>query len=194
MRKTNTFNEQEELFAKECKPINLKYEYGTDYDGAEEWAIITKLSEKELLKKYPEQIKEYIPFILLSLEQGEAIIESNQNEDKFRKRSKNNGDAFGYDDDLTERFHPEAIEPDFLVKQELDEYELQRYQKKMELIEKAISSLTEKQHKYLVARFIEGKSAREIAKEEGVSHQVIDRHLIAGIKKFEKIFEGFFRK
>ena len=56
------------------------------------------------------------------------------------------------------------------------------------------ASLTEKQHKYLVARFIDGKSAREIAKEEGVSHQVIDRHLIAGIKKFEKVFEGFFRK
>lgn len=128
------------------------------------------------------------------MEQGKAITEFNQNEDKFRKRGKNNGDAYGYDDDMTERFHPEAIEPDFLVKQELDEYEFQHYQKKMELIEKAVSSLTEKQHKYLVARFVDGKSAREIAKEEGVSHQVIDRHLIAAIKKFEKVFEGFFRK
>lgn len=187
---TNTLlNRKNEEFKNECKLINLKYEYGNGYTGNEEWAIIT-----ELFEKYPEQIREYIPFILLSLEQGKAITEFNQNEDKFRKRSKNNGDAFGYDDDLTERFHPETIEPDFFTKQELDEYESQHYQKKMELLAKAVTSLTEKQYKYLIARFIDGKSAREIAKEEGVSHQVIDRHLIAGIKKFEKVFEGFFRK
>lgn len=191
---TTTFNKKSEEFKSECKLINLKYEYGNGYTGNEEWAIITELSEKELFEKYPEQIKEYIPFILLSMEQGKAITEFNQNEDKFRKRGKNNSDAFGYDDDITERFHPETIEPDFLTKQELDEYDLQHYQKKMELIEKAIASLTEKQYKYLVSRFIDGKSAREIAKEEGVSHQVIDRHLIAGIKKFENVFEGFFRK
>lgn len=191
--KNTLLNRKNEEFKNECKLVNLKYEYGKEYIGAE-WGVITELSEKELFEKYPEQIKEYIPFIRLSIEQGNAITEFNQNEDKFRKRSKNNGDAFGYDDDMTERFHPETIEPDFLTKQELDEYESQHYQKKMELIAKAVASLTEKQHKYLVARFVEGKSAREIAKEEGVSHQVIDRHLIAGIKKFEKVFEGFFRK
>lgn len=191
---TNTLNRKNEEFKNECKLINLKYEYGKEYTGKEEWAVITELSEKELFEKYPEQIREFIPFILLSIEQGKAITEFNQNEDKFRKRSKNNGDAYGYDDDLTERFHPEAIEPDFIEKQELDEYEFNHYQKKLELIEKAVASLTEKQHKYLVARFVDGKSAREIAKEEGVAHQVIDRHLIAAIKKFEKVFEGFFRK
>ena len=190
----NTLNRKNEEFKNECKLINLKYEYGKEYTGKEEWAVITELSEKELFEKYPEQLREYLPFILLSIEQGKAITEFNQNEDKFRKRSKNNGDAYGYDDDLTERFHPEAIEPDFIEKQELDEYEFNHYQKKMKLIEMAVASLTEKQHKYLVARFVDGKSAREIAKEEGVSHQVIDRHLIAAIKKFEKVFEGFFRK
>lgn len=191
---TNTLNRKNEEFKNECKLINLKYEYGKEYTGKEEWAVITELSEKELFEKYPEQLREYLPFILLSIEQGKAITEFNQNEDKFHKRSKNNGDAYGYDDDLTERFHPEAIEPDFIEKQELDEYEFNHYQKKMKLIEMAVASLTEKQHKYLVARFVDGKSAREIAKEEGVSHQVIDRHLIAAIKKFEKVFEGFFRK
>lgn len=191
---TTLFNTKSEEFKNECKLINLKYEYGNGYIGKEKWAIITELSEKELLEKYPEQIEEYMPFILLTTEQGNAIAEFNLNEDKFRKRSKNNGDAYGYDDEMTERFHPEAIELDFIEKQELDELEYEQYQKKMELIEKAVASLTEKQHKYLVARFVEGKSAREIAKEEGVSHQVIDRHLLAGVKKFEKVFEDFFRK
>ena len=34
-----TLTEQEELFAKDCKLINLKYEYN-GYTGDEKWAII----------------------------------------------------------------------------------------------------------------------------------------------------------
>ena len=41
-----TLTEQEELFAKDCKLINLKYEYN-GYTGDEKWAIITELSVKE---------------------------------------------------------------------------------------------------------------------------------------------------
>ena len=43
-----TLTEQEELFAKDCKLINLKYEYN-GYTGAERWAIITELSVKRAL-------------------------------------------------------------------------------------------------------------------------------------------------
>ena len=46
-----TLTEQEELFAKDCKLINLKYEYN-GYTGDERWAIITELSVKELWEKY----------------------------------------------------------------------------------------------------------------------------------------------
>lgn len=45
-----TLTEQEELFAKDCKLINLKYEYN-GYTGDERWAIITELSVKELWEK-----------------------------------------------------------------------------------------------------------------------------------------------
>lgn len=84
------------------------------------------------------------------------------------------------------------IEPGFVEQQELEEYERERYERKMALMDVAMASLTEKQRKYLIARFVDGKSARKIAIEVGVSHQVIDKHLIAAIKKFEKAFEGFF--
>ena len=56
-----TLTEQEELFAKDCKLINLRYEY-TNYTGKEKWAVITELTEKELRKKYPDIIKRYTPF------------------------------------------------------------------------------------------------------------------------------------
>lgn len=64
----------------------------------------------------------------------------------------------------------------------------------MKLLDKSLSSLTEKQYKYLIARYVANKSAREIAKEEGVAHQVIDRHLNAAVKKIKKVFSDFFRK
>ncbi len=178
-------------FKKECKLINLKYEY-EGYTGKEQWAIVTELTESELFKKYPEELKQYEPFVKLSVEQGEAITTFNRNEDKFRKRRNNHEDYFGYDENLTECLHAEAIMADFIERQALEEYEENRYFKKMELLNMALSSLTEKQYKYLMARFVDEKSAREIAREEGVSHQVIDRHIIAAIKKFEKVFKDFF--
>lgn len=188
--KLDTLNEE---FRNECKVINLKYEY-EGYIGEEQWAIISELSEKELFEKYPDIISRYIPFVLLSVEQGKAVYEFRRNESKVYKRSLNNEDAFGYDDELIGIFHSEVVVPDFVEQQITEKYEEARYQLKMKLLDKALSSLTEKQYKYLIARYVSNKSAREIAKEEGVAHQVIDRHLNAAVKKIRKVFSGFFRK
>lgn len=188
--KSDVLNEE---FQSKCKIINLKYEY-EGYIGEEQWAIVSELTEKELLEKYPDIVSHYIPFVLLSVEQGKAVYEFRRNESKFYKRSLNNEDAFGYDDDLTGVFHSEVAVPSFVEQQIMEEYEENRYQLKIKLLDKALSSLTEKQYKYLIARYVANKSAREIAKEEGVSHQAIEKHLNTAIKKVKKIFEGFFRK
>jgi len=119
-----------EEFQNECKVINLKYEY-EGYTGEEQWAIITELSEKELFEKYPDIISRYIPFVLLSVEQGKAVYEFRRNESKFYKRSLNNEDAFGYDDELIGIFHSEVFVPDFFEQQITEEYEENRYQLKM---------------------------------------------------------------
>lgn len=126
-----------EEFQNECKVINLKYEY-EGYTGEEQWAIITELSEKELFEKYPDIISCYIPFVLLSVEQGKAVYEFRRNESKFYKRSLNNEDAFGYDDELIGIFHSEVIVPSFVEQQITEEYEENRYQLKMKLLDKAL--------------------------------------------------------
>lgn len=190
---TNTLENKQDNFESECKLINLKYEY-QGYTGDEQWAIVSELTEQEIFLKYPEEAGQYMPFVLLSAEQGEVIKDYIQVEDRYRKRRINNEDAFGYDDDLTQRFHSEAAVPDFIEQQEIDEYYRKRAELKMELLEKAIASLTEKQKKYLTLRYLYQKSAREIAREEGIAHQVIDRHILAGVKKFEKVFADFLRK
>lgn len=122
------------------------------------------------------------------------MYEFRRNESKLYKRRKNNEDTFGYDDELIGIFHSEIIVPDFIEQHITEEYEENRYQLKMKLMDKALSSLTEKQYKYLIARYIAKKSAREIAREEGVSHQAIEKHLNAAVKKVKKIFEEFLRK
>ena len=66
-----TLEQQELLFANDCKLINLRYEYH-GYTGTEKWAIVTELAEEELWVKYPDVIRRYTPFILLSMAQGEV--------------------------------------------------------------------------------------------------------------------------
>ena len=105
-----TVNEQEELFAQDCKLINLRYEY-SGFTGTEKWAIVTELSEEALWDKYPDIISRYMPFILLSMAQGEVISESHRNDDKYEKRSKRTIDMYGYEDDVFEQFHPKSITP-----------------------------------------------------------------------------------
>ena len=105
-----TLEQQELLFANDCKLINLRYEYH-GYTGTEKWAIVTELEEEELWVKYPDVIRRYTPFILLSMAQGEVIDESYRNNDKYEKRAKRTIDVYGYEDDISEQFHRELITP-----------------------------------------------------------------------------------
>ena len=53
-----TLEQQELLFANDCKLINLRYE-DHGYTGTEKWAIVTELAEEELWVKYPDVIRRY---------------------------------------------------------------------------------------------------------------------------------------
>lgn len=59
------FDVLNEEFQSECKVINMKYEYN-GYTGNEQWAIISELTENEILEKYRPLVNEYIPFIVLT--------------------------------------------------------------------------------------------------------------------------------
>ena len=188
-----TSNNKKGQDGKKYKVINLKYEY-EGYGGNEKWAIISELSEKELYGLYPDEMRRYSPFLLLSVEQGKAIADFKLNEDKYRKRSINNEDYFGYSEGLTETLHTEAIVSDFVEQQENEEYCKMREELKQRLFDQAIASLTEKQRRHLLLRYVEGKTSVEIAREEGISEQAVRKNTQTAIRKFEKIFRDFFRK
>lgn len=93
MTKNNKSNNQEELFARDCKLMNLKYEYD-GYTGTEKWAVITELTEEELWDKYPDIISRYTPFVLLSMAQGKVIIDDNRETHRCEMRDARHLDAF----------------------------------------------------------------------------------------------------
>lgn len=189
-----TLTEQEELFAKDCKLINLRYEY-TNYTGKEKWAVVTELTEKELRKKYPDIIKRYTPFVLLSMAQGEVINESDRNDDKYEKRAKRTLDVYGYEDDISEQFHRELITPfaDPFEQAEEEQLEIEKEQlRRMEIakVRKVLEMMKPIQKERLCKVVLLGLSSRKIAQEEGVNYSAVDKSIAAAIKNFKKYYEN----
>ena len=188
-----TLTEQEELFAKDCKLINLRYEY-TNYTGKEKWAVVTELTEK-LRKKYPDIIKRYTPFVLLSMAQGEVINEADRNDDKYEKRAKRTLDVYGYEDDISEQFHRELITPfaDPFEQAEEEHLEIEKEQlRRMEIakVRKVLEMMKPIQKERLCKVVLMGLSSRKIAQEEGVNYSAVDKSIAAAIKNFKKYYEN----
>ena len=189
-----TLTEQEELFAKDCKLINLRYEY-TNYTGKEKWAVVTELTEKKLREKYPDIIKRYTPFVLLSMAQGEVINESDRNDDKYEKRAKRTLDIYGYEDDISEQFHRELITPfaDPFEQAEEEQLEIKKEQlRRMEIekVRKVLEMMKPIQKERLCKVVLLGLSSRKIAQEEGVNYSAVDKSIAAAIKNFKKYYEN----
>ena len=168
----------EEQFADDCKVINLQYEY-PGYIGDIKWAIISELTEKEILEKYSPLVKENSPFIVLSLEYGKERDTYRRNEKKHYMRAAR-GSCFSIDDDFEEH-HSEYAAPD------CEDEALFIEQKR--LLWKAINSLNEKQRKRLISHFIDGKTYREIGELEGVDHKAIVHCVEVAIKNLKKFLK-----
>lgn len=171
----------EEQFAKECKVINLKFEY-ENYTGKERYAIVTSLTEEELTEKYDNVIKHsYAPYVLLSVEQGNAIVKYQNIEAKYRMRDLRFGHAFDIDDGEFEEHHPElAVYEDLTEKIEL--------QNNIRKLEFAIRTLSEVQKRRLIKHFFDGKNYSQIGVEEGVDYTSVKESITSAIKKLKKFF------
>lgn len=168
----------DEQFKNECKVIDLKYEY-SGYTGTERFAVITELTAKEILAKYPEQIKPYIPFMILSPAFGEVRDEYRRNEKKHSARATRSVDAFSYDDEVMAAFHPE------LIGETLEqEYFNTKY------LWEAIQALEEKQRQRIILYFFAGLTEREIAEIYECSSAAIHYSIELAIKNLKKLFQA----
>lgn len=179
----NFISALEEQFNKDCKVINIRYEY-EGYSGTERYIIASCLIEKEIWNKYPKQAKLYAPFVRVDLSFIEVRQKYINNEDKFCKRAKRTQDIFNFDE-TTAVFHKELLVNDFVLERINEE-------KKCELLStlyKAFDTLTEKQKSRVVKYYVKDKTLRDIAEEENVKYQTINESLEEAIKKLKNFFK-----
>ena len=175
-----TLEQQELLFANDCKLINLRYEYH-GYTGTEKWAIVTELAEEELWVKYPDVIRRYTPFILLSMAQGEVITEYQNYEARERMRRLLFGHAFDINDGEFEVHHPElAVDTD-----PIEEIMLKDNIKRLREV---LCYLSETQKRRVLKYFFYNKTHEKIADEEGVDFTSVRESVNSAIKKLRKFF------
>lgn len=174
------FNKLEIQFQEECKVINLRYEYD-GYIGNEQWAIISELTEKEILEKYRSIVSDYIPFIVLTPAFGEVRDEYRRNEKKFQMRAARKHDFYNFEDSEIELHHAE------LVTDDLEENFFKSEEE--QVLRKAIKQLKPIQKERLIKYYFEGKSSRQIAKEEGVNYSKVEKSINVALKNLKKFLK-----
>lgn len=170
-------------FERDCKIINLKYEY-PGYIGEAKFGLITALSEDELKRRYSAQLTEYIPYIILSPFFGEIRAEFVRNEKKYIMRQQRSENIFGYDEN-TELMNPECQVQDYLtdmIAKADDEYE-------KKLLLAALDTLTDTEKTRIIQHYCLGLTEREIAEKEGKSKNAIHLSLCSGMKKLKNFFK-----
>lgn len=167
----------EAAFVKDCKVINLKYEY-PGFSEKTQWAIVSALTESEINRKYADFIEKYTSYIVLTPEQGQTIHKFKQNEHKHEMRSKLFQDQYNATDELSGFFHPEMTVDDVFEKVSLSIWS--------EELRIAIVQLTPTQQRRVYEYYFQGKTMREIAEDEGVGFTKIQKSISAALEKLKK--------
>ena len=170
----------EAQFSKECKVIDLRYEY-PGYTGTEKYGIITALSQDELIEIYGNLISKYTPFLLLNEAFGLVRADFKRNNDKFLKRSLLDH-QYSIDDEFEEH-HSQFSIPDFsdaiIAKWSGDSP-----------VTVALRSLTDLQREYVYRHIIDGVSLLQIAKEYNKNAKTVSESYHAAIRKMKRILEN----
>lgn len=180
---TNKSNIVTQDFDKDCRVIDLKYEYD-GFTGETRYAIITDLSESELVLKYERYISGLRPYILLSREMGVPILLYWRNEYKFAKRYAR-GDvniAFNKDD---EAIYSELSVMDEQSARSVVEAEDELRQKYRAYCNSKLLVLTDIQRRYFIDHYVNNKSLRQIAREEGKNYKTIYRQVRYALIKLD---------
>lgn len=171
-------------FKQECKVINLELEY-EGYTGNERYAIITDLSEDELISRYSTEIEPYKPFIILTRAMGLAMKKHEHDEKKHAMREARGemritGDVC--DESLISAL---AEEDDQLVREELvhDFLESMRINA---VSQSALMTLTPLQRDYLIRNYVNNESVRDIAEKDGKRFETVWDIIVSAKNRYIK--------
>lgn len=160
-------------FRSDCRLVNMKREY-PGYRGGAKWMLVSALSESEVIERYAEELRPYMPFIHVTREVFAPIAKSQNNNRKHELRDAKLRDAFPYEDGLFETFHAELVfdpfsEPDW------------------SLLYEAMGQLTAIQRERIRKRYFLQQKIVEIAAEEGTTIQAVSKSIkcaLAAMKNY----------
>lgn len=164
---------------KEYELINLNFEY-PDFTGEVVWAVVTDLSMEELMDKYIEELRRYLPVIVLTVEQGNAFKTFNRNEKKHRMRMLRTYELNGYIEGWTEEEH--------ICKYSCDELDMMETYLEYRHLRELVDSLPEVQKRRCKLYYFYGFSEEEIARIEGVDQSSVSRSLYKAIRNIKNNF------
>lgn len=156
--------------------IDLVEEYRNE-NAEIKWAVVTDLTELELLHRFGEEIKNYSPYLILSVEQGEAIFSFHKNNEKFKWRYLHK-EICGLSDEVVSIYRKDKYDED-------QTEDMLRCAIRNEVLCRSLNTLTEKQRKRIIHYYYDRMSEREIASYEGVDQKTVHESIIKGIKKLQ---------
>lgn len=164
-----------EAFKRDCRIVNMKMEY-PGYTGEIMWMVVSDLTEEEIIATYPVEIQPYIPFIYMTREMFAPIVESDNNDRSYRRRSVLHEDLYGYEDGIFERFHPNLVSDPFDQPDWSD-------------LHAAIAKLSTIQQSRIRMWAYEGMTFVEIAQQEGSTKQAVQKSVNHALQKLKKLLE-----
>ena len=161
----------------QIKVIDLAEEY-KNKNIEIRWAVITDLKGFVIQSVFKEELEDYSPYIILSEEEGEAIISFHKNDEKFKWRYRNK-EICGLTEEIVSVYLNDKNSLNF-TENAFDQKDIN------ERLNNAIKLLSNKQKKRIIRYYYENLSEREIAKAEGVDQKTVHESIIASIKKMRK--------
>ena len=156
-----------------CRLISMAHEY-PGYHGPEKWLLISALSEEEIMGKYTDEVKPYIPFIYMNRKTFSPIAESHHNDRKHEIRASNYCDAYAYEDGVFEAFHPELIHEGPDANDWSSLYE-------------ALEQLTPVQRARIQKKYFLKLTMIEIAAQEGTTKQAVEKSIKKALVSLRRI-------
>ena len=166
--------------ALQVKVIDLRREY-PGFTGETSWAVITELSQEELDQLFGDQLKEHSSYLIMSLEEGEIFADFNRNEDKHAKRQLRSGEAFGYEEGISEAVHEEMV-TDTLLDDVLMELDIKKLMVCMD-------QLPEVQRRRVELYYLQDMTLAEVAAAEGVNVNAVNKSIKAALKALKEAME-----
>ena len=163
-------------FEKDCKIIDLQKEY-PQYQGTVKYAVISRLTEDELIRCYGQVLVQYQPYFVLSNDIGDVFHKYWKNENKYRMRYIRNTDGQGYREGTTEQYISE-LKNNFSEEQILSEY-----------VKSLLKSLTPLEQERLIKRFYQERTLQDIADDYGCSARAIKYCIDFAINKLKEFSE-----